>query len=267
MLAPAALKHSAWKKRIAWRMFQQRDLKSATLLHATVEAEAKDLRSLGLKQPVVIAPNGVETNRNIAKSNAETFLVDRERTLLFLSRIHPIKGLLDLVAAWNQVRPPGWRCVVAGMGDESHEREVRQRVQELGLQQQFHFAGPLHGDEKWEMFAKADLFILPTHTENFGVVVAEALASGTPAITTHGAPWSCLAEHRCGWWIERSVESIAHTLLAATSLSDRERAEMGIRGQKLVSQRFCWNTIGKQMSEAYKWMLGGGSPPSFVITD
>jgi glycosyltransferase involved in cell wall biosynthesis len=125
----------------------------------------------------------------------------------------------------------------------------------------------VEGEAKTKLYRQADLFILPTFSESFGVVVAEALACGVPVITTKGAPWEGLLTHRCGWWIDIGVEPLATALRAATALSDEERREMGERGRRYVEREFSWPSIAEQMLAVYRWVLEQGDKPDCVVTD
>ena len=102
---------------------------------------------------------------------------------------------------------------------------------------------------------EADLFILPTRSESFGMAVAEALACGLPVITTTGAPWQGLVTHRCGWWVERSVDALAAALREAVALTPDQRRAMGDRGRTWVTTDFAWKGIGRRMAGAYAEML------------
>ena len=109
-----------------------------------------------------------------------------------------------------------------------------------------------------------DLFVLPTHSENFGIVVAEALAAGRPVITTTGAPWEGLASHQCGWWIEIGADPLAHALRQAMSLSDDQRSAMGGRGRAWVNEEFAWPAIARQSIQTYLWLAGHAEAPPCV---
>ena len=191
------------------------------------------------------------------------------RRILFVSRMHPKKGVMELVEAWKLVvsgqrlvaSEQGWCCelvyTVSGELERKYEEKVKQRVRELGLEDQFIFTGALNDDEKWKAYARADLFVLPTYSENFGIVVAEALWAGVPVITTKGTPWRELGERKCGWWIETGAEPLAEALKKAMALSDVERAEMGERGRKLVEEKYTWDAVVKAMVEGYESVVWG----------
>ena len=186
MLEPWALSHKAWKKKLAMALFQWRDLVSARLLVATSNVEYESIRGLGLRQPVAIIPNGVDLD--VGAVPATLAPVERQRVALFLSRVHPVKGLLNLVRAWAQLAPAGWRLCIAGPDEAGHLKEVLALVRVLGVQDSVDHIGAVEGSAKTALYNAADIFVLPTYTENFGVVVAEALAHGLPVITTRGAP-------------------------------------------------------------------------------
>jgi glycosyltransferase involved in cell wall biosynthesis len=259
MLTPWALNNSKWKKRLAWSLYQKRDLTSASLLHATADSEVVDIRQMGLKQSIVVAPLGV----NISLERL-TVRRNNPKIALFVSRVHPQKGLFNLIDAWSRVKPHGWKMVIAGPDQDGHTAEVLDRASALGIAEDIEMRGAVFGVEKDDLYAQADLFVLPSHSENFGVVVIEALAQGCPVITTKGTPWTELATNHCGWWIDVGVEPLANALWKAMSLTDEERQLMGEKGRKLVKDRYAWPTIADQMKQAYEWVLNGGDTPSCV---
>ena len=262
MLEPWALNYHVWKKRLAWRLYQKRDIESAALLVATSKHEAETIRKVGLRQPIAIIPNGVD----LPVAHERPFPKKQGHCALFLSRVHPIKGLLNLVSAWDRVRPEGWHVIVAGPDEGSHQADVELAVRRSGLEKNFQFFGPLEGAAKEKLYREADLFILPTYSENFGVVVAEALAYGVSVITTKGAPWEGLVTHRCGWWVESGVVSLAEAIREATALSDFARQEMGNRGRLYVERNFSWPEITRKMISVYEWVLKLGPKPECVET-
>lgn len=258
-LEPWALQHRGWKKKLALALYQKRVFTKAAMLVATARQELESIRSLGIETPVAVIPNGVDMPAIFDHSQTG------ERKFLFLSRIHPKKGLPALVAAWALVRQPGWRVVIAGPDEDGHLDEIRTQIDSLGLGSDFEFTGLVTGDRKEALFAEADVFVLPTYSENFGIAVAEALARGVPVITTTGAPWVDIETWRCGWWVQPGVDGVAGALVAAMNASREELREMGQRGVQLVREKYSWDQIGIDALEAYQWMLGQSQQrPAFV---
>ena len=260
MLTPWALRQKTLKKRLAWWLYQRHNLEMATSLHATSAQEANELRALGLRGPIAVIPNGVE----IPPWQERPPRDGSTRTALFLSRIHKKKGLLNLVRAWARVRPEGWRLVIAGPDEDGHRAEVESAIASANLNGVISFTGAVTGESKWALYKSTDLFVLPSFSENFGLVVGEALACGLPVITTIATPWAELSANGCGWWIDTTVDALTETLRAAVSLTDHERHEMGRRGRTLVEKRYQWHTVAQDMLSVYEWLLGNGTRPGCV---
>ncbi len=264
MMEPWSLNHKSLKKRLAWKLYQKRDLKDADVLHATAEEEAETLRHAGFDQPIAIAPNGIELPSEglspvVGKSSSDPSVC------LFLSRIHKVKGLINLVEAWSQLRPGGWKVVVAGPDEDGHKSEVQRHARNHGVESDFDFVGPVAGEQKEHLFRHADMFVLPTHSENFGIVVAEALSYGVPVITTRGAPWRDLERHDCGWWIDIGADPLAQALQEAVGLSRADRQAMGARGRTLVEQKYTWPRVAKRLKQTYAWMVGQCDKPECAV--
>jgi glycosyltransferase involved in cell wall biosynthesis len=262
MLEPWAWQHKAWKKRPVWWLWEQWNLQSASLLHATSEQEARSLRERGLTAPIAVIPNGVDL-ANAEKLKTEMLKRD-PRMALYLSRIHPKKGLPLLLEAWTKVQPENWVLNIVGPDEGGHLAELKRQVTVLGLVNRIRFSDALTGDAKEAAFRNSELFILPTHSENFGIAVAEAMAHGLPVITTHGAPWKLLEEESCGWWVPVSVDGIAAALDDATRRSPEVLTAMGERGRAVVAERFAWDRIAGEMIACYEWLLGRGPRPGCV---
>lgn len=267
-LEPWSLEQGKWKKRIARWLYQDRDLHRAVALHATADSEAKQFRRLGFVNRVIVSPNGVSVpDFDLTQRRRD---VGSRHRALFVSRMHPKKGVMELVEALRLCDSAlkTWEVelvyTVNGDFEREYESMVRTRVKELGLEDKFVFTGALSDAEKWNAYARADLFVLPTYSENFGIAVAEALFAGAPVITTKGAPWVGLEEHQCGWWIDIGIEPLTKALTKAMALDDAARREMGARGREWMKRDFDWNAIGRKMKAAYEWLLNGGDKPEWV---
>ncbi len=247
MLSNWSLNHSRLKKRIVWWLYQRRDLKSADGFHATSQLEADELRQLGFNQPAAVIPNGVSF-----PSEMPTRTNFGKKTALFLSRIHPKKNLLNLVRAWKNANPPNhWELVIAGPNENGHQQVIESEIAKLEIQEQVRFVGSINDSDKWKFFANADLFVLPSYSENFGIVVAEALAAGIPVIATTGTPWSVLNEQHLGWQVAPTVEGIQSALEQALRMGEAEAKSIAERAKIYSNENYCWRNVGREMRDFY----------------
>jgi glycosyltransferase involved in cell wall biosynthesis len=162
-----------------------------------------------------------------------------------------------LIEAWARVQPDGWQLKIAGPDEAEHKAEVEHAVLVAGLSEVVSFVGPVYGPAKQSAFFNADLVVLPSHSESFGMVVAEALAHGVPVLTTTGTPWSVLPERGCGWWVGATADGIAEGLRHATSQDPEALREMGERGRELVAAEFGWEQVAKRFIGIYQDLLEG----------
>lgn len=264
MLEPWALQKGKWKKKLALALYQREDLARAEALHATAQMELEQFRKLGFKNPIALIPNG------IALSEIKTLQKHppkKVKTLLFLSRIHPKKGIELLIEAWSLLDvslKQGWKVQIAGNGDTAYIKSLNKLIQQKEIANSVEIIGPQFGKDKERVYQNADLFVLPTYSENFGIVVAEALAYGLPVITTKGAPWEDLETHKAGWWVEIGVQPLQEALEAALNTSPEELEAMGLRGRQLVKQKFSIEQVAQQTLQLYDWILNRGEKPEFV---
>ena len=252
------------RKPVALALFQRACLNDAACIHATSALEAQSVRQAGFTNPIAVIPNGVQVPADLPTRSAGHH--DTKRAL-FLSRIHPKKGLLNLIRAWHEVSPIGWELVIAGPDEGNHLREVKAAIQECALQNSVSFRGEVVGDAKTQLYLESDLFVLPSFSENFGLVVGEALACGVPVITTRATPWETLETHQCGWWIDVGLAPLVQALREATSLQSEQLQEMGLRGREFVKTNYSWKQVAEQMLDVYEWVLGRRSPPECVHFD
>ncbi|MEN3975973.1 glycosyltransferase [Emcibacter sp. SYSU 3D8] len=263
MLGAEALRFSRLKKQMFWQAAQGRAVRSVSCFHATAEQEYEDIRAFGLAQPVAIVPNGIDLPTTVRMPRQP-----ESRTVLSLGRIHPKKGLDRLIKAWSLVEAshPDWRLEIVGPSEGGHGAELEALSRELGLNR-VSVSGPVFGEAKTALMADAALFVLATRNENFAMTVAESLVCGTPVISTKGAPWAGLEEHRCGWWIDHGAEAMAKALGIAMELPAEERRAMGDRGREWMERDFGWDGIAARMSDVYRWLVHGGKRPACVRID
>lgn len=266
MIQPWARSYKGNKKALAYWLYQRQDLLDANMFVATSDLEAENIRKCNLKQPIAVLPNGVDIKLDSSFPDTLNKESKTDRTLLFLSRVHPVKGILNLLDAWKIVKANGWKLIIAGPDEEDHLSDVVKRIKDLDLFSTVEVIGEVEGEIKSRLYKEADLFILPSYSENFGLVVAEALAYGVPVITTTGTPWSQLPNQNCGWYVEPNVTSLVGALREAIDLSREELQHMGREGVK-YAQDFEWSSIAERTLHAYQWLLGNEERPAFVYLD
>jgi glycosyltransferase involved in cell wall biosynthesis len=258
-----AWRHHRWRKRAIWWAGQARAVRAAWCVHATAASELEYVRDLGIRAPVAVVPNGVTIPDEAAILKRPASL----RTMLFLARVHRKKGVDILLHAWRNVqdRFQDWQLVIVGPDDGGWLPRMKALASDIAVRR-VSFEGKVPQSEKTRYFASSELYVLPTHNENWGVSIAEALAHGVPAIVSRGAPWSGLEANRCGWWIENSVEALTETLRTALALPPEELAGRGASGRKWVQECFSWNRVAETMRLVYGWVTGTGGLPACVQT-
>lgn len=246
MLSLWARGHKQTKKMIAWLLYQRRNLQKADRLHATSEEEGRQLRDFGLFSKIEVIPNGVDIPEDIGAKHDNS-----RRKAVFLGRLYPVKGLPMIIEAWSRVAPAGWSLDIAGPDEGGHLAELTTAVKRFGLGDTVRFLGTVSGEAKFRFLTEADLFILPSHSESFGMAIAEAFAHGLPVLTTTAAPWSMIVDEGCGWWVDPTVESLTDALRKACSTDTSTLRSMGLKGRLLVRSRFGWETIANRFLEVY----------------
>jgi poly(glycerol-phosphate) alpha-glucosyltransferase len=272
MLDPWALRNSGWKKRLAGLLYENAHLHGAACIHALCDSEYEAIRAYGLNNPVAVIPNGVDLPDLESPQPAaawQTVLIQDSKVLFFLSRLHPKKGLTNLLHAWFQVKrsvPSAnqWHLVIAGWDQGGHQAELEQLAAALGIMATVHFVGPQFDFAKSASFRGADAFILPSFSEGLPMAVLEAWSYGLPVIMTAACnlPEGFAADAAIR--VDPELQSLTTGMTALFEMSTEERKACGKRGRDLVEQCFVWSQIGEQTAAVYRWVLNKGDMPSCV---
>lgn len=277
MLEPWSLLQKKWKKKLALMLYQMKDLQKAACIFTTAEMEAQHVRDLGVNVPMSVIPNGIETDGYACRTSMDSV----KKQILFLSRVHVKKGIELLIDAFAHLHKDfsDWSVVIVGNGEAEYVESLRSKVKGLKLEDCIKILPPVFGDAKTKLYQESSLFCLPSYSENFGMVIAEAMSCGVPAITTNGTPWQLLNgdcttmgasldmlgdDKRTGWCIKLSVENLEKILREAMTMDPTALYEMGQRGSRMINENFNYRSVGKKTKRLYEWIVEGGQEPEFM---
>lgn len=252
MLEPWILHRHYWTKKLpALIIYQRKALRSAVCLIATAESEQENILRLNVsKASVPVVANGIDVNSIPLKTSWE-----KKKIILYVSRLHPKKGielLLETVADMGDATKD-YGLVIAGEGEADYVALLKEKAAASGLNVKF--IGGVYGEKKWKTYHEADVMVLPTHSENFGYVIAESLACGTAVITTKGTPWKTI-DGTCGYWTERTVPALKGALLRMLRKSPEELEQMGRRGRRLIEENYTARNMAEQLINIYESYKG-----------
>jgi glycosyltransferase involved in cell wall biosynthesis len=242
-LADHALKLNYLKKRFAWWLYARRSFLSADGLVVCSDSESQDCRDAGYLGTIFTVPNA-------ANLCTEITVEKKRKTALFLGRIHPIKRVEELVAAWRKISPHDWKLVLAGYDDSGVIERLR-----LQLDESVEFIGSIEGAEKARLLAESSFLVLPSRTENFGNVVVEALSQGTPVLTSTGCPWAELETNGCGWWRNLDGENMEAVLRECLSTDLNLLSEMGRTGTRFIQSKYDDQAVARKLIDMYSSVL------------
>jgi glycosyltransferase involved in cell wall biosynthesis len=252
MMSPWAWNHHRLRKAFAARWVHPGAFSAAAGWHATSTEEADEIHALGFTQPICVAPNGVDepTSVEIAAARIDwrsrVRAVDTRRVALFYSRFHEKKRVLELIDLWAKAGPPGWLLLMVGLPEQYSVPQLRAHAAAAGAGDRIEIHD---GTGHPPPYPVASLFLLPSHSENFGLVIAEAMAHGIPVITTDMTPWSSLNLNDLGWCVPWS--QFAPTLaLAATEPAER-LAGRGTLARAWVLREFSWDKSARALAAFY----------------
>jgi len=240
-----------------WLNYVLKPLVQNITWHATAQQEKDEILFIYPDAKVAIIPNGIEyelfQKSNIL--NKQEYLqkftkqeLNAEKVIISMGRLQKKKGFDILIAAFAKTLQtyPSSALLIAGL-DEGEEQNLKKQVQELGLENKVFLVGAISGQDKIDFLANADLFVLPSHNENFGNVYVESLATGTPIVASKMTPWEEVEEFHCGKWVENSVEE---TSKAMTEMLERDRETMRVNAKELA-KKYDWKNIALEFKNLY----------------
>jgi glycosyltransferase involved in cell wall biosynthesis len=259
MLSAYTWQRSKWKKRLYWWLRESENVHHAAGFHVTSDDERAEVMRLGVTAPVDVIPLGIgdeawqePTDPNWLRSQCPQ--AGRRPILLFLSRLNPKKGIVDLLLpALRRMKNEAFLAIVGGEDERApgFRTQIEKEIRDLNLCDRVALLGPLSGKKRWRAFDGCDLFILPSHSENFGIVVAEAMARGKPVIVTTGVQFG---EHvrasGAGEVVRPEPVEVAATCDRWLSDSS-QRARAGEAGRLCIRQNFTWQRTAERMTELY----------------
>lgn len=250
-LDPYMVKRSGWKKRpVLWIINNL--LKKHVAFHATCPAEVQYIvDNFGEEVEIITIPNYMEFSAPIKTK--------KEKSFLYIGRIHPKKAIENLIEALDlskQFRGSGFNLKIAGNADNPYGEKLKAQAKKLGLEEQVIFEGHVEGDHKQQLLAESYFSFMPSHTENFGIVVMEALAQYTPVVASKGTPWGLLEEDKAGFWTENDPQTLADTIDRILEMDEPTYKTYTEQARKLALREFdiyekinVWQDAYKQITK------------------
>lgn len=261
MLYPQDIaKSKSWFKKMSLKIRLLDDLNRAACVHVTCEDEMVHCRNLGVTSPIAIVPNPVEIKEYPNAKKDDVF------RLGYLGRISRRKNVEGLIYAWSELGDKvkdNAELLIIGGGDEEYMAFLKKEVARLNLSN-VRFTGFISGQEKEDALSSLSVLTMPSEFENFGNVIVEGLVRGIPCIATTGAPWKDLEDYQCGWWVEYNQAAITKAVQSALETPVEDLYVMGVRGKKLMKEKYSIEAVAKQLKEVYEWLLGNHEKPDFV---
>jgi len=231
------------KKAWDWLWYHTVDRRNLTM-HVTSEHESRETSARFPKVRMAMIPNGVDVPANLDRTKRRGNL-----RLLFIGRLDPKKGIESLLAACSLVDSHlPWHLAIAGWGAPAYVSQLKERIDELGMKKKVDLMGEVLENAKKRLFENSDVALVPSHTENFAIVVAEALAHGVPVIASKGTPWNRLEEMKCGLWVDNDPPILAD---AIRSINTMPLEEMGLLGREWMQKEFSWRSVSEKMLNLY----------------
>ena len=240
----------------AWiGLVEQKSLAQAARVHVTAEIEGDEVKSLGLELPqIMCVPNGVNwPSRHVALGEGPFAAIPRPYAL-FLSRVNHKKGLDRLIKAWKSV--PHLTLIIAGNDEESYLPELKALAQSEGVAGRVRFIGGVSDEHKWGLYESAEMFILPSYSENFGNVVAEAMAMACPVVITPEVGLAKLVKEVGAGLVTPGEPSVLAQAVARLHENEFQRKKFGAAGRRAAMELLSWEGVAARMEAEYRKIVG-----------
>jgi len=258
MLYPQDIaKANTFFKRLSLKIRLLRDLNRAACVQVTCEEEMQHCRNLGVTSPIAIIPNPVEIKEYLPQTLDGVFRIG------YMGRISRRKNVEALIYAMDHLKLENSELLIIGSGDKEYEAFLHSETDRLSLKN-VKFAGFLFGKDKDKALSTVSLLVMPSEFENLGNVILEGLVRGIPCIATKGAPWKDLEDNHCGWWVDYDQQAIEYAIATASKLSQDELHQMGKNGKQLMKVKYSVESVARNMTKLYSWILDKEVCPSFV---
>jgi len=255
MLSKNALKKKFFKKYLALLAYQKKNLLKASAIHATSLIEKNDISLIIPNTRISIIPNGFDGFKGNEIRHPNLNFSTSLRTFLFIGRIHPIKGIDLLIEAWAKAKPKQSNLLISGyIADKNYFDMITEKINSLNLNNDIKFIGESNEGQIKYLLQESTFFILPSLSENFGVVVLESLWYGLPVITTKQTPWEQLNLNKSGWCIDRTLDSFIDIIRRCDSITTDEIMNMSDNA-KIFARAFDWKIISKNFVKMYRKIL------------
>jgi len=264
MLDSWALNNSSFKKKIALWLFERRHLLNSSCIHALNESEYNSIRALNIKAPIAIIPNGINTSTETDLPYPFPEKCLNNKVLLFLGRLHPKKGLEELITAFNLSMLPNnnWKLIIAGWSSNDYQSHLENCAKD-SLNKHIFFIGSVFDNKKFSCYMHANAFILPSFSEGLPMTVLEALSYKVPAFITNECNLNNLIEENAAIRISNSIPKLTKDLNAILSLPELELKNVAMNGFN-YSQNYTWISIANKFDLLYQWLLNNESKPNFI---
>jgi glycosyltransferase involved in cell wall biosynthesis len=242
------------KKRLYWRFFAQKNFNKAKVIHAITNQERDVLSFFFPRMRIEVIPNAIDLE--IIDNSSKSLANQVEPVILFLGRIHPVKGIDLFLKGYSMAGlSKKWRILIAGPDwSPSYTLAMKKLSRDLGVESTVRFLGPVYDNEKWDLIRKAWIVVVPSKSEVMSMVNLEAAACHTPTLTTHETGLSDWADSG-GMLVNASVENISQGLKMACLWSESERIERGNASRALIEKKYSWDVVFPKWVDIYRSVL------------